>query len=95
MARTQCKLYVTEELLLFRGGGGVTGIRVCWLSLTMTCSPLSFLTSTVFVSVFQVFWGHCINALIHSIILFWFPLKMLEHGKSRTSEVTRLFFGNV
>lgn len=33
------------------------------------------------VSVFQVFWGHCINALIHSIILFWFPLKMLEHGK--------------
>ena len=22
MARTQCKLYVTEELLLFRGGGG-------------------------------------------------------------------------
>lgn len=34
------------------------------------------------VSVFQVFWGHCINALIHSIILFWFPLKMLEHGKS-------------
>lgn len=30
----------------------------------------------------QVFWGHCINALIHSIILFWFPLKVLEHGKS-------------
>uniref|UniRef100_A0A8C4ZLP1 Phospholipid-transporting ATPase n=1 Tax=Gadus morhua TaxID=8049 RepID=A0A8C4ZLP1_GADMO len=29
----------------------------------------------------KVFWGHCINALIHSIILFWFPLKMLEHGK--------------
>uniref|UniRef100_A0A4W6DPE3 Phospholipid-transporting ATPase n=1 Tax=Lates calcarifer TaxID=8187 RepID=A0A4W6DPE3_LATCA len=28
----------------------------------------------------KVFWGHCINALIHSIILFWFPLKMLEHG---------------
>nr|XP_061821969.1 phospholipid-transporting ATPase IB-like isoform X2 [Nerophis lumbriciformis] len=27
----------------------------------------------------RVFWGHCINALIHSIILFWFPLKMLEH----------------
>uniref|UniRef100_A0A8C7DJ99 Phospholipid-transporting ATPase n=1 Tax=Oncorhynchus kisutch TaxID=8019 RepID=A0A8C7DJ99_ONCKI len=23
----------------------------------------------------KVFWGHCINALIHSIILFWFPLK--------------------
>lgn len=30
-----------------------------------------------------MFWGHCINALIHSIILFWFPLKMLEHGKKR------------
>uniref|UniRef100_A0A8C5J6W3 Phospholipid-transporting ATPase n=1 Tax=Junco hyemalis TaxID=40217 RepID=A0A8C5J6W3_JUNHY len=29
----------------------------------------------------RVFWGHCINALIHSIILFWFPLKVLEHGK--------------
>uniref|UniRef100_A0A672G7P8 Phospholipid-transporting ATPase n=1 Tax=Salarias fasciatus TaxID=181472 RepID=A0A672G7P8_SALFA len=27
----------------------------------------------------KVFWGHCINALIHSIILFWFPLKILEH----------------
>uniref|UniRef100_A0A8C2KFR1 Phospholipid-transporting ATPase n=1 Tax=Cyprinus carpio TaxID=7962 RepID=A0A8C2KFR1_CYPCA len=27
----------------------------------------------------KVFWGHCINALIHSIILFWFPLKVLEH----------------
>uniref|UniRef100_A0A8B9S0Z7 Phospholipid-transporting ATPase n=1 Tax=Accipiter nisus TaxID=211598 RepID=A0A8B9S0Z7_9AVES len=26
----------------------------------------------------RVFWGHCINALIHSIILFWFPLKVLE-----------------
>uniref|UniRef100_A0A3B5LTE0 Phospholipid-transporting ATPase n=1 Tax=Xiphophorus couchianus TaxID=32473 RepID=A0A3B5LTE0_9TELE len=32
----------------------------------------------------KVFWGHCINALIHSIILFWFPLKMLEHGKQLT-----------
>uniref|UniRef100_A0A8C9VXV1 Phospholipid-transporting ATPase n=1 Tax=Scleropages formosus TaxID=113540 RepID=A0A8C9VXV1_SCLFO len=28
----------------------------------------------------KVFWGHCINALIHSVILFWFPLKVLEHG---------------
>ncbi|XP_072899859.1 phospholipid-transporting ATPase IB isoform X2 [Hemitrygon akajei] len=26
----------------------------------------------------KVFWGHCINALIHSIILFWIPLKTLE-----------------
>uniref|UniRef100_A0A672RUA5 Phospholipid-transporting ATPase n=1 Tax=Sinocyclocheilus grahami TaxID=75366 RepID=A0A672RUA5_SINGR len=31
----------------------------------------------------KVFWGHCINALIHSIILFWFPLKGLEHGNYR------------
>uniref|UniRef100_A0A672NEJ5 Phospholipid-transporting ATPase n=1 Tax=Sinocyclocheilus grahami TaxID=75366 RepID=A0A672NEJ5_SINGR len=31
----------------------------------------------------KVFWGHCINALIHSIILFWFPLKVLEHGNYR------------
>uniref|UniRef100_A0A3Q3FHV9 Phospholipid-transporting ATPase n=1 Tax=Kryptolebias marmoratus TaxID=37003 RepID=A0A3Q3FHV9_KRYMA len=30
----------------------------------------------------KVFWAHCINALIHSIILFWFPLKMLEHVAS-------------
>uniref|UniRef100_A0A7N4PVU8 Phospholipid-transporting ATPase n=1 Tax=Sarcophilus harrisii TaxID=9305 RepID=A0A7N4PVU8_SARHA len=28
----------------------------------------------------KVFWGHCINALIHSIILFWGPMKVLEHG---------------
>ncbi|EPY74718.1 hypothetical protein CB1_001907040 [Camelus ferus] len=27
----------------------------------------------------KVFWGHCINALIHSLILFWFPMKALEH----------------
>ncbi|XP_029458429.1 phospholipid-transporting ATPase IB [Rhinatrema bivittatum] len=27
----------------------------------------------------KVFWGHCINALVHSIILFWFPLTMMEH----------------
>lgn len=56
---------------------------MCWHSPTLT---------VVSVCVFQVFWGHCINALIHSIILFWFPLKMLEHGRSRTSEVTHLFF---
>jgi hypothetical protein len=28
----------------------------------------------------QVFWGHCIHALVHSLILFWFPMKALEHG---------------
>ncbi|KAL0615159.1 Phospholipid-transporting ATPase IB, partial [Plecturocebus cupreus] len=27
----------------------------------------------------KVFWGHCINALVHSLILFWFPMKALEH----------------
>lgn len=40
---------------------------------------------------FQVFWGHCINALIHSIILFWFPLKMLEHGK----QLAHIFFYHI
>ncbi|KAM8977633.1 phospholipid-transporting ATPase IB [Pelodytes ibericus] len=45
----------------------------------------------------KVFWGHCINALIHSIILFWFPLKMLEHDAVFTSgHVTDyLFVGNI
>eukprot|EP00079_Xenopus_tropicalis_P021843 XP_012813389.1 PREDICTED: phospholipid-transporting ATPase IB [Xenopus tropicalis] len=45
----------------------------------------------------RVFWGHCINALIHSIILFWFPLKMLEHDAVFTNgQVTDyLFVGNI
>ncbi|KAM4699539.1 LOW QUALITY PROTEIN: phospholipid-transporting ATPase IB [Discoglossus pictus] len=45
----------------------------------------------------RVFWGHCINALIHSIILFWFPLKMLEHDAVFPSgHVTDyLFVGNI
>uniref|UniRef100_A0A6I8NDG5 Phospholipid-transporting ATPase n=1 Tax=Ornithorhynchus anatinus TaxID=9258 RepID=A0A6I8NDG5_ORNAN len=45
----------------------------------------------------KVFWGHCINALIHSIILFWFPLKVLEHDSVFTSgHVTDyLFVGNI
>lgn len=29
----------------------------------------------------QVFWAHCINALVHSLILFWLPMKVLEHGR--------------
>uniref|UniRef100_A0A8C2HD02 Phospholipid-transporting ATPase n=1 Tax=Cyprinus carpio TaxID=7962 RepID=A0A8C2HD02_CYPCA len=37
----------------------------------------------------KVFWGHCINALIHSIILFWFPLKVLEHGNYRKHSRTQ------
>ncbi|MGH0146886.1 UNVERIFIED_CONTAM: hypothetical protein FKN15_014113 [Acipenser sinensis] len=27
----------------------------------------------------KVFWGHCLNGLFHSIILFWFPLKAFQH----------------
>uniref|UniRef100_A0A672ZKH5 Phospholipid-transporting ATPase n=1 Tax=Sphaeramia orbicularis TaxID=375764 RepID=A0A672ZKH5_9TELE len=45
----------------------------------------------------KVFWGHCINALIHSIILFWFPLKMLEHDSpfSNGQGNDYLFAGNM
>uniref|UniRef100_A0AAY4AQ66 Phospholipid-transporting ATPase n=1 Tax=Denticeps clupeoides TaxID=299321 RepID=A0AAY4AQ66_9TELE len=45
----------------------------------------------------KVFWGHCINALIHSIILFWFPLKALEHDAPFDSghSVDYLFVGNI
>ncbi|XP_073518556.1 phospholipid-transporting ATPase IB isoform X2 [Phyllobates terribilis] len=45
----------------------------------------------------RVFWGHCINALVHSLILFWFPLKMMEHDAVFTSgHVTDyLFVGNI
>ncbi|XP_040278383.1 phospholipid-transporting ATPase IB [Bufo bufo] len=45
----------------------------------------------------RVFWGHCINALVHSIILFWFPLKMMEHDAVFTSGhvVDYLFVGNI
>ncbi|KAG8452878.1 hypothetical protein GDO86_004610 [Hymenochirus boettgeri] len=45
----------------------------------------------------KVFWGHCINALVHSVILFWFPLKMLEHDAVFTNgQVTDyLFVGNI
>ncbi|TFK09923.1 PCI domain-containing protein 2 [Platysternon megacephalum] len=45
----------------------------------------------------RVFWGHCINALIHSIILFWFPLKVLEHDAVFTNGQgpDYLFVGNI
>ncbi|KTG05541.1 hypothetical protein cypCar_00017003, partial [Cyprinus carpio] len=45
----------------------------------------------------KVFWGHCINALIHSIILFWFPLKVLEHDTpfDNGNSVDYLFVGNI
>ncbi|KAI1238271.1 hypothetical protein IHE44_0012989 [Lamprotornis superbus] len=29
----------------------------------------------------KVFWVHCLNGLFHSFILFWFPLKALQHGR--------------
>uniref|UniRef100_A0A8C7DYN1 Phospholipid-transporting ATPase n=1 Tax=Oncorhynchus kisutch TaxID=8019 RepID=A0A8C7DYN1_ONCKI len=45
----------------------------------------------------KVFWGHCINALIHSIILFWFPLKVLEHDSpfNNGHGTDYLFVGNI
>uniref|UniRef100_A0AAQ4PXE5 Phospholipid-transporting ATPase n=1 Tax=Gasterosteus aculeatus aculeatus TaxID=481459 RepID=A0AAQ4PXE5_GASAC len=45
----------------------------------------------------KVFWGTCINALIHSVILFWFPLKMLEHDSpfSDGQGNDYLFVGNM
>ncbi|XP_072467859.1 phospholipid-transporting ATPase IB isoform X7 [Notamacropus eugenii] len=45
----------------------------------------------------KVFWGHCINALIHSIILFWGPMKILEHDAllANGHVVDYLFVGNI
>ncbi|XP_075707776.1 phospholipid-transporting ATPase IB isoform X2 [Rhinoderma darwinii] len=45
----------------------------------------------------RVFWGHCINALVHSLILFWFPLKMMEHDAVFVSghATDYLFVGNI
>uniref|UniRef100_A0A8C8SU01 Phospholipid-transporting ATPase n=1 Tax=Pelusios castaneus TaxID=367368 RepID=A0A8C8SU01_9SAUR len=39
----------------------------------------------------RVFWGHCINALIHSIILFWFPLKVSEWD-IHTEYISSIYF---
>jgi len=58
--------------------GGIYSTAFVFTDLFYTLSPLCL---SVSLSVSQVFWGTCINALIHSVILFWFPLKMLEHGK--------------
>uniref|UniRef100_A0A8C0RNP3 Phospholipid-transporting ATPase n=1 Tax=Canis lupus familiaris TaxID=9615 RepID=A0A8C0RNP3_CANLF len=52
------------------------------------CSQKSLLTYPQLYTVSQtgktfntkVFWFQCINALVHSFILFWMPMKMLEHG---------------
>nr|XP_033806154.1 phospholipid-transporting ATPase IB [Geotrypetes seraphini] len=45
----------------------------------------------------KVFWGHCINALVHSIILFWFPLTMMGHDAVFTDGQVPdyLFVGNI
>uniref|UniRef100_A0A452UPP0 Phospholipid-transporting ATPase n=1 Tax=Ursus maritimus TaxID=29073 RepID=A0A452UPP0_URSMA len=45
----------------------------------------------------KVFWGHCINALVHSLILFWFPMKALEHDTALASghATDYLFVGNI
>uniref|UniRef100_A0A8I3W866 Phospholipid-transporting ATPase n=1 Tax=Callithrix jacchus TaxID=9483 RepID=A0A8I3W866_CALJA len=45
----------------------------------------------------KVFWGHCINALVHSLILFWFPMKALEHDTVLASghATDYLFVGNI
>ncbi|XP_045834472.1 phospholipid-transporting ATPase IB-like [Meles meles] len=44
----------------------------------------------------KVFWFQCLNALIHSFILFWMPMKMLEHDMVLQGGYTTdyLFLGN-
>ncbi|GAB5566234.1 phospholipid-transporting ATPase IB-like isoform X1 [Prionailurus iriomotensis] len=44
----------------------------------------------------KVFWFQCINALVHSFILFWMPMKMLEHDMVLQGGYTTdyLFLGN-
>ncbi|XP_044154614.1 phospholipid-transporting ATPase IA isoform X1 [Bufo gargarizans] len=45
----------------------------------------------------KVFWVHCLNGLFHSTILFWFPLKALQHdnvfSNGKTSDY--LLLGNI
>ncbi|XP_064419217.1 phospholipid-transporting ATPase IA isoform X1 [Latimeria chalumnae] len=45
----------------------------------------------------KVFWVHCMNGLFHSVILFWFPLKALQHdavfGNGKAPDY--LLFGNI
>ncbi|XP_078072921.1 putative phospholipid-transporting ATPase IA isoform X4 [Mustelus asterias] len=45
----------------------------------------------------KVFWVHCLNGLFHSVILFWFPLKALEHDTAYGNGKTpgRLLLGNM
>ncbi|XP_040835824.1 phospholipid-transporting ATPase IB-like [Ochotona curzoniae] len=44
----------------------------------------------------KVFWIQCMNALVHSFILFWFPAKMLQHDMVLQHGHTTdyLFLGN-
>uniref|UniRef100_A0A8C3LCZ6 Phospholipid-transporting ATPase n=1 Tax=Chrysolophus pictus TaxID=9089 RepID=A0A8C3LCZ6_CHRPC len=35
----------------------------------------------------KVFWVHCLNGLFHSFILFWFPLKALQHESPSLSSL--------
>uniref|UniRef100_A0AC11CPE5 Uncharacterized protein n=1 Tax=Ovis aries TaxID=9940 RepID=A0AC11CPE5_SHEEP len=44
----------------------------------------------------KVLWIQCINAIVHSFILFWLPAKMLEHDMVLQSGYTTdyLFLGN-
>ncbi|XP_069905278.1 phospholipid-transporting ATPase IB isoform X1 [Oryctolagus cuniculus] len=44
----------------------------------------------------KVFWIQCMNALVHSFILFWFPAKMLKHDIVLQHGYTTdyLFLGN-
>uniref|UniRef100_A0A4W3HRR3 Phospholipid-transporting ATPase n=1 Tax=Callorhinchus milii TaxID=7868 RepID=A0A4W3HRR3_CALMI len=43
----------------------------------------------------KVFWGHCMNALFHSVILFWFPLQALEQAFVNGQVPDYLFIGNI
>ncbi|XP_025852372.2 phospholipid-transporting ATPase IB-like [Vulpes vulpes] len=68
------------------------------------CSQKSLLTYPQLYTVSQtgktfntkVFWFQCINALVHSFILFWMPMKMLEHDMVLQGGHTTdyLFLGN-
>lgn len=80
MASAQWTLCVTVRnccFCIFYMCGSAGAYCIC--ALASVCTDLFSIRLSL--SVLQVFWGHCINALIHSIILFWFPLKLLEHGE--------------
>uniref|UniRef100_A0A8C4Q202 P-type ATPase C-terminal domain-containing protein n=1 Tax=Eptatretus burgeri TaxID=7764 RepID=A0A8C4Q202_EPTBU len=45
----------------------------------------------------KIFWLHCLNGLFHSIVLFWAPLKAIDHDVAFLSGKTHdyLFLGNI